>query len=270
MARFQNWNFFNKQVQSGLTEGQYVGSASTLLCAGPPFLATESGGSERQLTVSGDTVYPMGLISNFTIQQQMAVIPIPEVGSYRRYTVTGPSDGSFSLSRVLYHGPSLLRAMYAYYKARDRKGVRIDPLIDAEAANLSRNPKNRIYDAPGYENFYINLASDLFSQPVGLLVFIKDVNRESYGAVYLEQLHVANHGFATGPGQQVIAEQANCTFSRARPVRLANPVPLMSRLQDSGVITTAGTLTNAEGGPLDDIEPGERGVRISARTQTNR
>lgn len=269
MARFQTWNFFNKQVQSGLVEGQFTGSASVMLAAGPPFLATESGGSERQI-VSGDTVYPIGLISNFAIQQQMAVIPVPEVGSYRRYTVTGPADGQFSLNRTLYHGPSLLRVMYAYYKARDRRGVRVDPLIDNDAANIARNPKNRIYDAPGYENFYINLASDLFTQPVGILMYIQDSNRESYGAVYLEQLHVANHGFSTGPGQQVIAESVACVFSRARPVRLSNPMPLMSRLQDSGIITTAGTLTDAEGNPLRGTEPGERGVRIAARTQTNR
>ena len=266
MAQFSSWDFFNKQVQSGLVEGQYLNSASILLAAGPPFLATESGGSERQL-VAGETVFPVGLVSNFSIQQQMAVIPVPEVGSYRRYTITGPSDGNFSLARTLYHGPSLLRVMYAYYKARDARGVEILPLISNDAANIARNPKNRIFDAPGYENFFINLSSDLFSQPVGMLVYIQDVNRESYGAVYLEQLHVANHGMATGPGQQVVAEQINCTFSRARPVRLANPVPLMSRFADAGTITTAGTLRDAENNLLGD---GINGFRIQARTQANR
>lgn len=263
MARFQDWDFFNKQVQSGLTEGQFINMAGCLLCAGPPFLTAEGGGTEDQI-VTGDVVYPMGLVSNWSIQQQMAVVPIPEAGSYRRYTITGPADGTFAMGRTLYHGPSLLRVLYAYYKALDPRGVPVFPLIDNDAANILRNPKNRIYDAPGYENWYINLASDLFSQPVGLLLYIQDINRESYGAVYLEQLHIANHGLASGPGQLVVSEQVNCTFSRARPVALANPIPLMARFQDSGVITTAGTLTNSDG------EAVSGGQRIPAVTQANR
>lgn len=266
MARFQDWDFFNKQVQSGLTEGQFVNAGSVLLCAGPPFLTAEGGSTEDQI-VTGDVVYPVGLINQWSIQQQMAVIPVPEAGSYRRYTITGPADGSFSMGRTLYHGPSLLRVMYAYMKALDPRGVPVFPLIDNDAANVQRYPKNRIYDAPGYENFYINLASDLFTQPVGILIYIQDSGRESYGAVYLEQLHIANHGMASGPGQLVVSEQVNCTFSRARPVQLANPVPLMARFQDSGVITTAGTLTNADG---DALGTGSGGVRIPARTQSNR
>jgi len=187
MAQFQNWDFLNKQVQSGLTEGQFINQASCLICAGPPFLAVTGGGTEEQIT-AGDVVYPVGLISAWTIAQQMAVIPIPEAGSYRRYTITGPADGRFSFGRSLYHGPSLLRVLYAYYRAdieRAFGGHPITPLINNDAANITRNPKNLIHDAPGYENFWINLASDLFSQPVGILLYIQDLNRESYGAVYL-------------------------------------------------------------------------------------
>lgn len=256
MSRFNDWDFFNKQVQSGLTEGQFLNAQSVLIAAGPPFLSATGSGTEDQL-VAGDVVYPVGLISQWAVNQQMAVIPVPEAGSYRRYTITGPADGSFTLGRTLYHGPSLLRVLYAYYKALDPRGVPVFPLIDNDAANIVRNPKNVIYDSPGYENFFSNLASDLFTQPVGILIYIQDVNRESYGAVYLEQLQIANHGLASGPGQLVLAEQANCLFSRARPVRMANPIPLMSRFDDSGVITTAGTMTGGE-------------QKIPALTQANR
>lgn len=259
MARFNNWDFLNKQVQSGLVEGQFINQAGCLLCAGPPFLAVTGGGTEAQLA-TGDTVYPIGLISQWQINQNMAVVPVPEAGSYRRYHITGPTDGNFSFSRILYHGPSLLRVLYAYYKADidgEFGGYPIEPLIDNDAANIQRNPKEIIYDAPGFENFWINLASDLFSQPVGILLYIQDLNRESYGAVYLEQLQVAQHGMGSGPGSLVVAENASALFSRARPVKLANPIPLMSRFQDSGIITTAGTMTGGE-------------QRIPAVTQSNR
>jgi len=259
MARFNDWDFLNKQVQGGLTEGQFINHGGCLLCAGPPFLAATGAGTEDQIT-TGDVVYPIGLISNWSIGQNLQVVPVPEAGSYRRYTVVGPADGNFSLGRTLYHGPNVLRAMYAYYRAdleREFGGHPIEPLIDADAANIQRNPKNVIYDPPGYENGWFNLCSDLFSQPVGILLYIQDINRESYAAVYLEQLQIVNHGMASGPGALVLSEQVGAIFSRARPVRLANPIPLMSRFQDAGVITTAGTMTGGE-------------QRIPAMTQSNR
>ena len=259
MARFDDWDYLGKNVQSGLTEGQFINQAGCLLCAGPPFLAAVGTASDETLR-TGDVVYPVGLISQWSLAQNLAVVPVPEAGSYRRYTITGPSDGNFSFGRTLYHGPNILRALYAYYRAdleEEFGGFPIEPLIDNDAALIQRNPKDRIMDAPGFDNFFINLASDLFSQPVGMLLYIQDINRESYGAVYLEQLHVANHGMGSGPGQLVVAENSACMFARARPVRLANPVPLMSRIGDSGVITTAGTMTN--------------GVqRIEATTSNNR
>lgn len=267
MATFQDWNFFNRNVQSGLTEGQFINMGSVLLCAGPPALGVGGVGQvfEQNGDVAvGDVVFPMGLISSWAVNQQLPVIPIPEAGSYKRYTITGPSDGSLALGRTLYHGPSLLRVLYAYFRANANPNIQIDPLIDDQAANLLRNPHNFINDTPGYENFWANLASSILSQPVGVLIYIQDVNRESYGAVYLEQFQVATHGFASGPGQLVVNEQVQGSFARCRPVKLANPIPLMSRLSkqedsnDSGVITVAGS---------DRTIPGTQ--RIRSQTSSN-
>lgn len=256
MARLEEWNFFNRNVQSGLTEGQFLSSASTVICAGPPFLAA-SGASNEGMLAGGNVVYPIGLIDQWSISQNLTVIPLSEAGSYRRYTVTGPATGQVALGRSLYHGPSLLRVLYAYYRALDPRGeTPVYPLIDNEAANVIRNPKNAIFDAPGYENGYFNLASDLFTQPIGLLLYIQDVNRESYSALYLEQVHVGNHSLQSGASSVVLSESTQCLFARAKPVKLANPIPLMGRFQDSGVITTAGTFTNGE-------------QRLAAATQSN-
>ena len=256
MARFSDWDFFNKNVQSGLTEGQFINSASTLLCAGPPYLAASGSTTEAQAS-SGEVVYPIGLTNGWGVSQQMAVVPVVETGSYRSYTVTGPTQGSLQLGRTLYHGPSLLRTMYAYYKALAPGGVPVYPMIDNEAANIARNPHNYISDSPGYENAYFNLASDIFTQPIGLMIFIQDINRESYGAIYLEQVHIGNHEIQSGPSSVVIQEQIGATFTRAKPVKLSNPIPLMSRFQDSGIITTAGSMTGGV-------------TRLVAETQSNR
>jgi len=264
-SRFSEWNQFDKHVQPGLTDGQFLNASSILVCAGPPFLDSSGfspSDGEGSTGTSGDTVFPIGLLSNFGLQQRLSIIPIPEIGSYRKYSVTGPSDGSFSASRILYHGPSVLRAMYAYYSAQDPSGEIIDPLVGDASANLNRFPKNKINDSPGKENFYMNLASDLFTQPVGLLLYFQDVNKESYGAVYLEQVQVASHAISASPGQQVLSENINCMFSRVRPVKLANTIPLMSRASDSEHITTGGTIRGNDGELL--------GTKLHIPTATNR
>lgn len=256
MGSLRNWDFINRNVQSGLTTGQFLNMSSTLIAFGPPSLGVGGGVVMDDNAASpsvGDTVWPAGLVSQFGIQQQLPVIPVPEIGSYKRYTITGPPDGSFSLGRTLYHGPSLLRAAYAYLSARGNPSIPIDPLIDDGAANLLRNPHNKVTDAPGYENFWLNLASSVFTQPVGVLLFIQDSNGESYGAIYLENFQVNAHSFGTGVGQVVLGEQFSGTFMRCRAVKLATPIPLMSRISqqeaynDSGIITVAGTSNTTPG-----------------------
>ena len=244
MSTFNDWDFFNKHVQSGLTPGQFISSQTCLICAGPPSLMSSSG-AEDGVTALGEKVYPVGLISQWSLNQQMAAVPIAEAGSYRRYTVTGPTDCSVQMSRVLYHGPSIMRVLQAAASAPDERGVVVNPLIAPEAANYPRNPHNRISDSPGHENLYINLASSLFSQPIGLMFFIADINREQYGAFYLEGCYVPQHGISSGPGNLVIAETVAVNATRLRPITLppSTVIPLLSKFNDSGKITTAGTMT---------------------------
>ena len=79
MGSFNNWNYFNRNVQSGLTEGQFINMGSVLLCAGPPALGVGARFvfNEDSDAAVGDIVYPMGLISSWALNQQLPVVPIP-------------------------------------------------------------------------------------------------------------------------------------------------------------------------------------------------
>lgn len=257
MATFSNWDYLNKNVQSGLTEGQFINAGGTMIAAGPPSLAAVGIGGD---TVNIDTVFPIGLIAQWGMSQNLAIIPIPETGSYQKYIMTGPADGGFQFGRSVYHGPSVLRALYAYFSAPSEVdgAVPILPLVADDSPNALRNPKNRITNPPGYENLWIDLASEVFTQPVGLMLYFQDSNRESWGAFYLEQFMANNHSMSGGPGQVVISEQVSGIFARVRPIKLVNAVPLMSRAVDAGTITVAGT-ANTTGGP----------TRIPAATGAN-
>jgi len=74
---------------------------------------------------------------------------------------------------------------------------------------------------PGYENIYINLASDLFAQPVGLLMYIRDINLDALGALYFEACYLPNHTWATDAQGVLIQEQVAVQFERAVPVAIS-------------------------------------------------
>jgi hypothetical protein len=74
---------------------------------------------------------------------------------------------------------------------------------------------------PGYENIFINLASDLFAQPIGLLMYIRDINQDPLGAMYFEACYLPNHTWQTDSQGVLIQESVAVQFERAVPVAIS-------------------------------------------------
>jgi hypothetical protein len=94
---------------------------------------------------------------------------------------------------------------------------------------------------PGYENIYINLASDLFEQPIGLLMYIRDINAQALGAGYFEACYVPNHSLATDSQGVLIQEQVGIQFERMVPVAIS-----------ALTLISSGSSQNAGGATLSD------------------
>jgi hypothetical protein len=224
MSMFNNWSPYDKYVQAGMKDGQFLSGAFTVVCAGPPRLANMGGSVATgaaltfgsSVTDNVDLVYPIGVVQNVNLSHNRAFNRVFEIGSERSYFVSGRTMGQLGLSRVLYHGPSLLRTLYAYYADKMPPTI-VDALYPNPAIALMDNPHDVIL-TPGFSNFFINLASDLFNQPIGLLLYIKDSNMETYGAVYLEGSYIPNHTWATDAQGVIIQESAAVQFERAIPV----------------------------------------------------
>ena len=227
MASLPNWNFFNRNVQGGLLEGRYLNAAFTLVAAGPPRLAaTAANGAEVDL--GGDIAYPVGVLQQIGVNQQSQIMRLWEIGSERSYFIRGRTSGSISLGRIMFHGPSLLRVLYAYMK--DPAG-KFDQLYDNNAqanTNVSGNvnSKKEFVLDPGYENLWIDLASDVFSQPIGLLFYLRDSNEDTVGAFYAEYCMITNHSWSTDAGGTVLTEQAGLFYERLIPIDV-KAVPLI-------------------------------------------
>ena len=228
MASFANWNTYKNYVQSGgsgpgMVDGKFVTGAFTGLFAGPPRLATIGGASTLGAALSSpdaasQIVYPIGLTQSVNISHNRQFNRIFELGSERSYFISGRTMGQLALARVLYHGPNILRVLYAYY-ADALPDVTVPPLFPNPASGAMPNQHDVIIP-PGFQNFYINLASDLFSQPIGILMIVQDVNQSAYGACYFESCVLPNHTWATDAQGVIVQESVALQFEMAVPIAL--------------------------------------------------
>ena len=229
---FTTWDFYNKRVQQELTGGQFVSAESTLVAAGPPELQDANAGDPA----AGGAVYPIGLLETAGIQQSKQLQRIFEIGSSRSYFIPGRVIGSINLGRTFYFGPSLLRVLYAYYRSEGDNPVgtnQTDQTIQLNDDNVTAaDPLNALLKtfgtdvlhqlrrSPGPDYFFIDLASDLFSQPTGLAVFFKDQNDNSLGGLYLEQAYVQGHQMNISSGSVLIMEGASLQYDRIEGISL--------------------------------------------------
>ena len=217
-----SWNPFDQYVQGGMVDGRFMNAAYTMIAAGPPRLANVGGPSflaaalAAGSTSSDQIAYPLGIIQSFQLGNSMQLARFFEIGSERSYFVPGRVMGSLSLSRIMYHGPSILRALYAYYQDLVPATL-VAPLFANVGAATVAN-KHDVIIPPGFENIFLNLASDLFTQPIGLLLMIKDSNEDTMAATYFESCYVPNHNIGTDAQGTILQESAGIQFERMVPI----------------------------------------------------
>ncbi len=233
MATMSTWSPYDQYVQGGMTDGRYMNAAYTLIAAGPPRLAQVGGPSFLAAALSAGSsssdqiAYPIGVVQSMQLGHNMQLSRFFEIGSERSYFIPGRVMGSLSLSRIMYHGPSLLRVLYAYYQ--DLVPPTLVPAVfpNVGAATVA-NPHDVVIP-PGYENVYLNLASDLFKQPVGILMMLKDSNEDTIGAYYFESCYVPQHNLSMDAMGTVLQEGVGIQFERMIPIA-AKVVGLISGL----------------------------------------
>ena len=229
---------YTNYVQAGLVDGAYVNAGQTMLAAGPPRIANIGGAAAFAQAVSGNgqsanqIVLPVGLVQNFNVAHNRQFSRLFEIGSERSYFISGRTVGQLGLGRIFYHGASLLRTLYAYYQ--DLIPPTTVPAMFANAGAAAMSNPHDVVIPPGYENVYLNLASDLFTQPIGILFYIKDINQDALGAVYFEACYLPNHTMQTDSQGVLIQEQVAVQFERAVPVAISALTLISSASQNAG------------------------------------
>jgi hypothetical protein len=236
-GNFSDWAPYTNYVQSGMVDGAYANAGFTMLAAGPPRIANIGGAAAFGQAVSGgqaanQIVYPIGIVQNFNLSHTRQFSRIFEIGSERSYFIGGRTVGQLGLARIYYHGASLLRTLYAYYSDLVPPTV-VPPMFPNAGAQAQSNPHDVIIP-PGYENIYINLASDLFAQPIGILMYMRDINQDALGAMYFEACYLPNHSWQTDSQGVLIQESVAVQFERAVPVAISALQLISSANQNAG------------------------------------
>jgi len=220
MGTFGTWNPYTSYVNGGgIADGRFVSGGLTLIAAGPPRLAELGGASLAGQLTSGETdiVYPIAALQNINMSQNKTFMRVWELGSERSYFIGARTVGQVALSRVYYHGPSLLRCLYAYFTDDGTPPVEVPWVFENPGAYNVANPHD-VQIQPGYRNLFINLASDMFNQPIGLMMYMRDSNLETMGAIYLESVVVPNHTWATDAQGTIVQETVAMQYERIVPV----------------------------------------------------
>lgn len=227
MGTFSQWKPYENFVQSGMLDGKFLNAGFTVVCAGPPRVsAATTLSTSLESSAADQVVMPIGVVQNVNLSHNRTFNRIFEVGSERSYFISGRTMGQLALSRILYDGPSLLRMIYAYYN--DALGtVQVSKLFPNAGVAGTAN-QHDVQIPPGYDHFFINLASDLFNNPIGLMLYVRDSSLGTYGAVYLEGCYVPNHTWATDSQGVIIQESAAIQFERAVPVAVKVATALSS------------------------------------------
>lgn len=222
---FSEWAPYTNYVQSGMVDGAYANAGFTMLAAGPPRIANIGGATTLANAASGQgtganqIVHPIGIVQNFNLSHTRQYSRIFEIGSERSYFIGGRTVGQLGLARIYYHGASLLRVLYAYYSDLIPPTV-VEPMWENAGADAMANPHDVVIP-PGYENIYLNLASDLFAQPIGIMMYIRDVNQDALGAMYFEACYLPNHTWQTDSQGVLIQESVAVQFERGVPVGIS-------------------------------------------------
>ena len=208
------------------TAGDFLSSESVVLLSGPPKLAD---GSPLELI-------PVGLVQNTQVTQAKQIQQLFEIGSRLPFFIPGRTTIQVGMARVLFDGPSLMQALYAY-TGPDGSNIYV-PGIGAGTSATSdpgapfnedgENDGTPVqigtftggFDTTNTTEFFINLASEFFNKPLGLGCVLFDMQQQAYGGFYLEECYIQSHRFSASSQQTVLMEDVGIRCTALRPISI--------------------------------------------------
>ena len=191
---------------------------TTLLYAGPARF------NDKDL---GKRLHPLGLVESFSYQQQAALQRLFEIGSNRSFFTRGKTQSQIQISAMLADHQNLLKAVMqeSFVEKGNKPGLAYGP--DSDDSTYQVNSAGT--KSPGAGEFWMNLDSEAFNIPFGLMMVFKTKGQSSgfadkgtlIGACYLEYCMLSNFQFQVQAQSPIISENVAIEYDRAVPVKIA-------------------------------------------------
>ena len=194
-----NWRPQQQSVERVTDSIAYTTSHpdDTLVLAGPPRKST----AEESATQGERSLLAIGMLQTFQITQQKPTQPLAAIGSGRSYFVSGKSQTTWRIGRLFCNGRNLLRVLYHNCVAA---GVDVSKFDDPAALTQ-------------YNNYFINLDSELFYIPFGLPALFRDKLHNKTGGFYAELCMLNTYTLGFTAGQNMIMEDVGGMCDRLMP-----------------------------------------------------
>jgi hypothetical protein len=200
------WKFNSNYVERILDNAAYdsVHADDSLILAGP---------ARRGVAVPGRnnarTLFPLGMMQTFSVQQSAPLIPQSAIGSARSFFLRGKPQTQFSFQRTMLNGRNMLRAIY--HNAMEVSGLDVSKFDDPAA--LARDSQ-----------FFTNLDSELYTIPVGFGVILRTKSRTLVGSCYIELAYINSWGFGIQAGAGIVGESCSGMADRIVPWQVSDAI----------------------------------------------
>jgi hypothetical protein len=195
---------------------EHISTANVSVSFAPPKL-TDSNNSSNAITV--------GLIQDLTISQQRNIVKFFEYGNDEYQMVTGKPRINVSMNRILFDGPSILKYVGYAYQDTDMKDHKQQGYYNNMMDNIGDHvgkKKTNDPNMPGSADFWMNLTSELFDNPIGIFINIKqrlpNGHLHDYGGVFLENCLISSHNLQLSAQNRILTE--NIQMEVGRPIPL--------------------------------------------------
>jgi len=190
-----------QKINSSTKPTDFIGSETVIIATTGIGSTTVNGKTVSYSEYSQEAVKNakiIGLMQNFQMNQMRQNPTIFEIGSAGKYLVhSSRVGGGLRLSRVVYNAANMLAALYPY-----------DRSIAEDA----------VYGKAYGKQWLLNLAEDLFSEPIGITVIFRDAKRNIAAGAFFEHVTVSSHGLGVASATPNIGENVDLQYERVIPM----------------------------------------------------
>jgi hypothetical protein len=216
------WQVQGNNVERLMDNAAYSSAhpEDTLVLAGPPRFSD----ANQAETTGVSSLLAIGMLQTFQVTSQKPTQPMMAIGSGRTFYVSGKSQSTWRVGRLLTNGRNLLRVLYHNAVAAGLSVENFgDPVVPTGGGTVN-------------STFYINLDSELYYVPFGLGIMFKDKADEMLGAFYCELCMIQMYTLGFTAGQNMVLEDVSGLCDRLfpfSPVALLGETPLQRQTLDA-------------------------------------